>query len=192
MTNKTFFTSDLHMYHKKIKDFCPKTRLGIIPETQVEVMIKSWNTQVAPLDTVWVLGDVSFEHGSYEKTIKALRRMNGIKRLIVGNHDYSNTLAIYRREKVFNTIDTYFELKKVLDETVVLCHYPIYEWNRCHHGAYHLYGHVHGRKMKALEPYRAMDVGLDAVLNYGKPTYHLWTAEEIQKQLKDKAFKKHH
>ena len=28
-----------------------------------------------------------------------------------------------------------------------LYHYPIYEWHKMHHGAYHLHGHVHGSEM---------------------------------------------
>lgn len=191
-SSRTLFTSDLHLFHKNIKQFCPKTRLGETPSEQVEILIEKWNEQVSPQDTVYVLGDVSFEYGSYEKTVEAVKKLNGTKHLIIGNHDHSNVCTIFRKEKLFQTIDYYKKVKKLLDKNLILCHYPIYEWDKCHYGTYHLYGHVHGRTMEALEPYRAMDVGLDAVLNYGKELYHIWTVEEIEQTLEDKLWKGHH
>jgi len=42
---------------------------------------------------------------------------------------------------------------------ITLCHYPLAEWDRKHYGAWHLYGHSHG---KYVADGFALDVGVDA------------------------------
>ena len=42
---------------------------------------------------------------------------------------------------------------------MILFHYPINEWDGCHKGWYHLYGHLHDRL--APLPGRALNVGFD-------------------------------
>ena len=82
---KRFFTSDLHFFHKNIIEYCDRPYKDI-PQMQ-EAMVKIWNAVVPPDGVVYVLGDFGFigvEEGS-----KMLSRLNGIKYLIHGNHDYS-------------------------------------------------------------------------------------------------------
>lgn len=79
----TFFTSDLHFFHNNIIQFCNR------PFDSVEDMnwklIKNWNDVVQWNDHVWVLGDFSF--GTVAETENILIQLNGIKHLIIGNHD---------------------------------------------------------------------------------------------------------
>lgn len=42
---------------------------------------------------------------------------------------------------------------------VVLCHYPLEEWDGAFRGSLHFHGHVHGRRPSKL---RREDVGVDA------------------------------
>ncbi len=48
-----------------------------------EVMVDNWNKLVKPQDHVYHLGDVAME----KKLIPIVKRLNGHKRLIFGNHD---------------------------------------------------------------------------------------------------------
>jgi len=46
-------------------------------------------------------------------------------------------------------------------QITVLCHYAMRVWDRCHHGAWHLFGHSHGSL--ADDPHSlSWDVGIDA------------------------------
>ena len=48
-------------------------------------MIKKWNDKVRKNDEVVILGDFSF--GKPEETMEILKRLNGTKYLIKGNHE---------------------------------------------------------------------------------------------------------
>ena len=55
---------------------------------------------------------------------------------------------------------TYLKLQlDEIDNTLILFHYPINEWDGCHKGWYHLYGHLHDRLADI--PGRALNVGFD-------------------------------
>lgn len=86
----TWFTSDLHVSHAKIVDYCdrPFRDDGGNPDVayMTEVLVKNWNDRVAPDDVVFCLGDMVM--GRREETLPTLARLNGDKRLIMGNHDY--------------------------------------------------------------------------------------------------------
>lgn len=58
--------------------------------------------------------------------------------MITGNHDRFNG----EYNKLFVEITPYKELNDG-DKRLVLCHFPIMFYNGMHHGAIHLYGHVH-------------------------------------------------
>ena len=52
-----------------------------------EVMIDRWNSVVRPNDIIYHLGDFAFGRHN----IKIAERLNGKKRLIMGNHDTYST-----------------------------------------------------------------------------------------------------
>ena len=156
---KTYITSDLHFGHSNIKKFCPVTRARFSDSTDEmnEAMIKEWNEIVEPDDTVYILGDVAFMAAS--KAAVLLKRMNGRKILIEGNHDHK-ALKDINFQKCFAEVHKYLEI--VYNGTkVCMFHYPIAEWNQMHRGSVHFHGHLHG-KPNGLEGYRALDVGMDA------------------------------
>ena len=71
-----------------------KTRPFSTVEEMDEALMDNWNSVVKPGDKVYHLGDVTF--GSKENYIKNIhKKLNGKKRLIVGNHDDVKFLAPY-------------------------------------------------------------------------------------------------
>lgn len=54
-------------------------------EEHDETLIANWNSVVSPEDTVWHLGDVNL--GKFDESIELVRRLNGHKHLVSGNHD---------------------------------------------------------------------------------------------------------
>ncbi len=83
----TWITSDLHFGHTNIMKFCPQSRSRFNNDVDYmnEQMVREWNATIAPEDTVYILGDVAFLPA--DKAVKIMRRLNGRKILIEGNHD---------------------------------------------------------------------------------------------------------
>ena len=86
----TFYTADHHFGHANILKYEDATRRKISGERFHSVnemdafLIEQWNAAVSPTDTVYHLGDLSFNYPLIEAI---LPRLNGKITLIVGNHD---------------------------------------------------------------------------------------------------------
>lgn len=158
---KTFVTSDLHFSHTNIMKFCPETRPYKDVDDMNQNMIQEWNNTVEPGDLVYILGDVAFAPAN--KAVAILNQLNGDKILIEGNHDRKLLKdPVFRR--CFKEVHTYLDTVRYNKQPVIMFHYPIAEFDRMHHGAIHLHGHVHGG-VTGLEHYRVRDVGMDATGN---------------------------
>lgn len=79
----TFFTSDTHFGHERIITLSNRPFRDV--QHMNEMLIKNWNDVVSPTDHVYHLGDVAL--GSFEESMKCVARLNGIKHLVMGNHD---------------------------------------------------------------------------------------------------------
>ena len=153
-----WITSDLHFGHANIMKFCPVTRARFRDvEDMREQMIADWNASVAQEDETFILGDFAFLPA--KDAVNILRRLNGTKILVEGNHDRKmlNDPA-FRRE--FKEVHSYLRYTHN-GQVVIMFHYPIHEWDQMHRGAVHFYGHVHGGHT-GLEKYRARDAAFDA------------------------------
>jgi len=113
-----WFTSDLHFGHKSVKDFQPD-RPGNTVSEHDEALIRNWNKNIGPADTVIVLGDVFFSGSTYARSI--MNRLNGNKIRVRGNHDsWSHTQAI---ASGFSFSCDYLEMT-IAGQKVILSHYP--------------------------------------------------------------------
>src|SRR6056297_2500022 len=90
--------SDTHFFHSNILKFTDSTTGKLIRgsrfdsvEEMNECMLDNWNSVVKPGDKVYHLGDVFI--GPKEDFQKFWPKLNGGKRLIVGNHDDIKFLA---------------------------------------------------------------------------------------------------
>jgi calcineurin-like phosphoesterase family protein len=154
-----YVTSDLHFWHTNIMKFCPVTRARYNNDVVYmnEAMIEEWNAIIKPGDRTYILGDVCF--ASWEKAVAILKRLNGSKILVAGNHDKKLLKSKEFRDQ-FESIHDYLDIN-VNGTKVVMFHYPIAEWDQMHRGAVHLHGHLHGGH-SGLEQYRVRDAGMDA------------------------------
>ena len=63
---------------------------------------------------------------------------------------------------------SYFESVEALqmirdgENEIILCHYPIAEWNGYFHGSWHIYGHIHASRNEAYEFMRTKERALNA------------------------------
>lgn len=123
-----FLISDTHFGHEKILQFEEsRLQLGKTIEEHDQALVERWNSVVRPKDTVWHLGDVLFGRTSF----KTLGRLNGIKKLVLGNHD---TYNIKNYLHYFNTAYGAFRM-----DDFILTHIPIHPSQK-----YRFKGNIHG------------------------------------------------
>ncbi|MCI7766703.1 MAG: hypothetical protein MSJ26_01805 [Oscillospiraceae bacterium] len=132
-----FYTADLHLGHENV--ICMSERPFENGREMINSIIHNWNSVVTKDDDVYVIGDVFFKM-QLEDELTILRRLMGRKHLILGNHDKRFTDERLRKE--FVSVENYAVIKDN-DRSVVLCHYPLLEWDGYFRGAYHVYGHIH-------------------------------------------------
>lgn len=154
-----YYISDTHFLHARILDFCKLSRPFKNADEMNEFMINEWNSVVTNKDTVYHLGDFAFGSGTtFEDAENIFNRLNGHKHLIIGNHE-AYGLKLNWESKVH-----YRKIREAGDNKVILCHYPIEDWEARFHGSYHFHGHVHTSKHA---PFRFMknryDVGVDNI-----------------------------
>lgn len=151
-----YFTADTHFGHANIIKHCKRPFKDTI-EMNYQI-IKNINAAVKPEDTLFILGDVAFEK---KVLFESMAEIKCKKVLLVGNHDNWRTFNVLQQEKL---IESYHDtlMVKYNGISIWLSHYPHLAWDKQIYGAYHLYGHVHGRF--ANEPNKnglSMDVGVD-------------------------------
>ena len=84
--DEIFVIGDTHFGHANIIDYCARPFIKSHVSEMDSVMINNWNLTVAPEDRVIFLGDVKY--GALPKNPQIyLKRLNGKKHLIKGNHD---------------------------------------------------------------------------------------------------------
>lgn len=135
----TFLVSDTHFGHMGVCKFTApdgvsKLRPWNSPEEMDEEMVKRWNETVRPNDKVYHLGDVVINR----KALSIMRRLNGDKVLIKGNHD------IFRLEEYtphFRDIRGYHVLAGM-----ILSHIPVHESNLGRFGV-NVHGHLHAHRV---------------------------------------------
>lgn len=129
----TFFIGDTHFGHKGIINFestRPYRPFDTI-EQHDEGLIMRWNSVVKKGDLVWHLGDFCF--GS--KNITIAGRLNGRKKLVMGNHDtYPTAEYLKYFEKIYGAIG--------IGEDFILTHIPVNE-NQFERWKYNIHGHMH-------------------------------------------------
>lgn len=114
----TYLISDTHFFHSSIIKSCNRPFNSI--EEMNEVIVSNWNKTVTSWDTIYHLGDIALKGSALEqKTI--LKRLNGNKILVKGNHDSrSNT---FYQDAGFIDIHKHLILP-YKDYTFLLTHIP--------------------------------------------------------------------
>jgi len=178
-----WFTADLHHGHPKIVHICnrpvylspelhdyfigreaedPEYKMYKDPQWKAEMtkvhdewLVKEvFNKYIKRNHSVYILGDLSM--AKRQEAEKFIDRLNGDKFLILGNHD-KNIDTSTRFAQITQIKDFRFK-RPGIDINISLCHYPMASWDKKPHGAWHLYGHVHGRYKN---PGLSLDVGID-------------------------------
>lgn len=182
---RTYFTSDWHLGHENIIKYSKRPFENA--DHMDRVIINNYNSTVGPLDVCYFVGDVGF--CGYEKMKNYISKLNGIKILILGNHDRgTNAMHNIGFHAVMNGAVLW-----IAKQRVTISHCPLYDvkredtsqmrgateldnWHGVNRptykeqysfkdeGQFHLHGHIHspnsGKSVKILD--RQYDVGVDA------------------------------
>lgn len=155
----TWFTSDHHFGHANIIRFCERP-FNTVDEMDSELIYR-WNEAVGRNDVVYHLGDFALMGLDFARRI--FRKLNGRIAVVPGGHD-KRWLPKSKHNVVSKSGHWISVLPPLVSVTfdkriIVLCHYAMRVWDRSHYGAWHLYGHSHG---KLPEWGNALDVGVDS------------------------------
>ena len=137
--SKIWFSSDHHFGHSSILTFVDGDSKHIRPgfknvNDMNEFMIAQHNARVSPEDKWYSLGDVGF--GSSDELDTILSRLNGKKRLILGNHDDGKDPVL---QKHFKKILLWRFFK---EENFLATHVPVHE-SALYKVHYSVHGHIH-------------------------------------------------
>ena len=151
-----WYIADIHFGHKNMISFDNRPFSSV--EEMDDVLITNWNSLVKHDDDVYILGDFCYRA---EKTPAwYLKQLSGKKHLIIGNHDGE----LLRDDEVVEKLESIDKMLFVKDsgKNIVLCHFPIAEWNGFYRNAWHIYGHLHGQKSKTYEYMKTLPRALNA------------------------------
>jgi calcineurin-like phosphoesterase family protein len=131
-----FFISDTHFGHLGVCKFLRSD--GITPlrpwdniEEMDEALVKNWNSVVKPNDSIYHLGDVVINR----RFLATLDKLNGSKRLILGNHDifnHSDYTKYFKRLHGSLKIDDF-----------ILSHIPLHPDSVPYWATANIHGHIH-------------------------------------------------
>jgi len=146
---RTLVTSDPHLGHERAAFH----RGFDTVEEHDELIIFNWNRKARPTDTVYLLGDAVFRQST---ALSLLGRLNGIKNLILGNHehhDISKYLPYFR--KIMAMV--------IYKERYIFTHVPVHpsQFNRFV-GLVNVHGHIHkGQDELYIHDKRYFNVNMD-------------------------------
>jgi calcineurin-like phosphoesterase family protein len=132
-----WFISDTHFGHKNILEYEKEARPFSTIVEMNEYIIQCWNNVVRQNDVIFHLGDFAFGN----QNIKIAERLNGRKRLILGNHDtYDSHVYLQYFEKLYGM--------KFWDKCI-LSHMPVHPNQLGSRVFLNIHGHLHSRKVHA-------------------------------------------
>lgn len=178
---KRIIASDIHFSHRNILQYCPQrvdasftgdiktateAEIDVLVDLMNENIISNWNEMVEPDDEVFILGDVAM--GKIVNAPPLIRRLNGRKHLVDGNHDTSLMKLIQKDESLsdlFVWVKNRHEMahslpgKNVKKNSLFFSHFPHASWPSMNQGVIHFHGHLHGSPSGVTG--RIFDVGID-------------------------------
>jgi calcineurin-like phosphoesterase family protein len=148
-----FLVSDTHFGHAGVcrftrNDGCTPLRPWDDAAEMDEAMIAAWNDRVKPTDKVYHLGDVVINR----KALGIMRRLNGDKVLIRGNHDIFKDTD-YREH--FRELRAYHVMNGM-----ILSHIPIHSDSLGRFGT-NIHGHLHANRVMYQDPFEGFASRLD-------------------------------
>ena len=154
-----YLTSDTHFNHDKEFIWGPRGFKSC--KESNETIIKNWNNTVKSEDTIIIVGDFILGK-DIDAARKIVNMLNGIKILVVGNHDTRAKLKLYEELGIEIVYAMPLEYK---GRQFYISHYPTLtaDLNSSpDHAIFDLFGHTHSKKMFYEERPYMYNVAVDA------------------------------
>jgi calcineurin-like phosphoesterase family protein len=119
MAKNFWVISDTHFGHENIITYCNRPYKN--SEYMDWDMVEKWNSVVKTGDHVYHLGDVYMGRRDTSYIENILSKLNGKKRLILGNHDNGKDKIL---QKYFEKIDVWRHWKEF---GILMTHVPVHE-----------------------------------------------------------------
>lgn len=164
-----FLISDTHFGHTNtwqkftVEDGSP-LRPFTSTEEMDETMVENWNRVVRPQDTVYHLGDVVIAR----RNLETVKRLNGRKILIRGNHD------IFRDKDYYEAGFEQIHGVRVFVDQFILSHIPLHPDCVGERFKRNVHGHLHGNRIM-----RTQDGGMGATYTEVDTRYLCVCVEQI-------------
>lgn len=100
-------------------------------------IVSEWNKIVSKRDVTYILGDITMEKDNY----KILDKLNGIKKVILGNHDRPQHVPSLLNH--VNNIASVKYLKSKEYGKIILTHIPVHPQELEYRFPINIHGHVH-------------------------------------------------
>jgi calcineurin-like phosphoesterase family protein len=133
--NQVYVIGDTHFGHRNIIDFEKGSRSFPTIEEHDEKIVSNWNSIVKKNDTVIHLGDVVFG----TKSFSILSRLNGVKKLVLGNHDRYPTVKYMEH---FTRLAGCYEY-----HDCILTHMPVHPQQLEKRYRLNIHSHLHSKKL---------------------------------------------
>lgn len=160
MSNR-FVISDTHFGHTnswqlfKRPDGSPLRPFSSTEEMD-EAMIERWNAKVQPHDVVYHLGDVVINR----KYLHLVKRLNGKKRLVRGNHD------IFKDQDYRDVgFDSLYGVR-VFTDKFILSHIPLHPDCITHRFKVNVHGHLHANEVMREDLVKMDEVDPETGMHY--------------------------
>ena len=151
MKSKTWIVSDTHFGHDAIIKYQRNNYIN--SEEMNNEIIKKWNSVISKDDIVIHLGDVSVDM-SKDELKKIIKKLNGSKILIPGNHERENLKNDRHFYNYVGFDNVEQDIKHMVIGKLVLSHEPI---DFMPEGYFNIHGHVHQNPSRELfneDPFR--------------------------------------
>jgi calcineurin-like phosphoesterase family protein len=189
--NKIWFCSDTHYGHKNLclgettwtdKSGCRNFQSVL---EMNDAIVNEINSKVGEDDILYLLGDFSF--GGISNIFEFRKKLNvSTIHLVLGNHDEhiqkNKVFEGQTTQELFSSINNLLEIT-IEKQKIVLCHFPLEEWNFMDNGSWHLHGHCHGNLPET--EFKRIDVGFDA------NDFKILSFEDVKEKMLNKINKKH-
>lgn len=131
MAKMIYFTADWHLWHENMLTLSGRNFKKC--NQMHKLLLRNHNDIVGPEDTLYIVGDVYWK-SSVEELRRMMENYNGIKKLILGNHDRLKPFEYM--EAGFYQVATWLCV-----EEFILVHDPAY--TALNPDRNHICGHVH-------------------------------------------------
>jgi len=160
-----WFTADPHYGHGNIIKYCNRPFKD--SRDMDDTMRKRHNERVSPKDEVYILGD--FGLSSEGHLLRILSSLNGKITILKGSHD-----RVLKKSLMPTLMSIVVNLRGKERQEITLCHYALRVWPKSHFGAWHLFGHSHG---KLPSHGKSFDVGVDS------HDFYPWSLDEVEQKM---------